>query len=237
MHNTDRPNSQISFLVTFAALGVPFTLFSSADDYVWIALFGAVACFLAEFITNRRPALNAPLRQIFASTGVSAVAGAVIIGLAFVCRFVLLNTPADINGMPHSTQSLIAIAIKVGAVTFFTVAVVLFFYREIIPRDYRWIVIGGAIYFICMSCVLGLTVGIFRPCETNFEGGCGYGKLWAAIISFLGAFASFGIASSYYGACSKSMKSTALRRIVLGAIAIPAVYLTLMVGMLIYGLV
>ncbi len=40
--------------------------------------------------------------------------------------------------------------------------------------------------------VIDTAIALHKPCASNFEGGCGYGKVWAGVFSWMGAWAAIG---------------------------------------------
>jgi hypothetical protein len=71
-----------------------------------------------------------------------------------------------------------------------------------------------AVYALAASGALVWGIATHTPCVSDFEGGCGYGKMWAGLFSWLAAVAATGAAAAMAGL---SASLPAARRYFIGA--------------------
>ena len=73
------------------------------------------------------------------------------------------------------------------------------------------LVLAGSLYAVTAAAAARWAIAIHTPCKSNFEGGCGYGLMWAGILSFFAAWTAVGAAAILF-AVAPSFESKKIKR-------------------------
>jgi len=65
------------------------------------------------------------------------------------------------------------------------------------PRTRGWFLATSiVVYAVVAWFATDLALAVHRPCASDFEGGCGYGKAWAGVLAWLAAWIAALLAAS-----------------------------------------